>query len=152
MTSAYRRIAVLLVLAGLVLSSAGGQGKPAPRNISAAELQSGSQIIGMLGFPLGELVSIRCRIVESNTKAGGQLVDVVETNGKPVSGMLQLRFNIWEWGNISRGSLPLDQILRLRVYETGGMIGIPVEAMRETTFVQTEGWSFSTSLLLLNWE
>ena len=152
MTNAYVRIAVCVVLAGLVLSSAFGQGRPAPKTISAAELQSGSQIIGLLGFPLGELVSIKGRIVEPNTRGGGQLVDVVEINGKTVPGMLQLRYSVWEWGNISQGPLPLDQILRLRVYETGGMIGIPIEAMRETTFVQIEGWGFSTSLVLLKRE
>ena len=152
MTNAYGRIAVYVLLAGLVLSPAIGQGRAAPKTIGAVELQSGGQIIGLLGFPLGELVSIKGRIVESNTKGGGQLVDIVEINGKTVLGMLQLSYSVWEWGNISQGPLPLDEILKLRVYETGGMIGIPIEAMRETTFVQIEGWGFSTSLVLLKRE
>ena len=152
MTKAYRSTAVLVVLAGLVLSPAFGQNKPAPKTISVSELQGGSEIIGLLGLPLGEVVSIKGRIVQSNSKSGEQLVEIVEIDGKPVSGILQLRYSIWEWGNIGRESLPLNQILRLRVYETGGMIGVPLEAMKETTFVQTEGWGFSTSLVLLNRE
>jgi len=152
MTRAYRSTAVLVVLAGLVLSPAFGQNKLTRKTISVSELQGGGEIIGLLGLPLGEVVSIKGRIVQSNTKSSVQLVDIVEINGKPVSGMLQLRYSIWEWGNISHESLPLDQLLRLRVYETGGMTGIPLEAMKETTFVQTEGWGFSTSLVLLNRE
>jgi hypothetical protein len=152
MTRVCRRSAVLVVLAGLVLSPTFGQNRSAPKTISVLELQGGGEIIGLLGVPLGELVSIKGRIVRSSTKSGGQLVDIVEINGKPVSGMLQLRYSIWEWGNIGHESLPLDQILSLRVYETGGMIGIPLEAMKETTFVQSEGWGFGTSLVLLNRE
>jgi hypothetical protein len=152
MKSAYRRIAVRVVLIAFVMSVAFGQGKPAPKTVSAVELQSGSQIIGLLGFPLGEVVSIKGRIVESNTKGGGQLVEVVEVDGNAPTRMLQMRYAVWEWGNISRAPLPADQMLRLRVYETGGMVGIPIEAMRETTFVQTEGWGFGTSLVLLNRE
>ena len=152
MTKAYRSTAALVVLAGLVLSPTFGQNKPAPKTIGVSELQDGGEIIGLLGLPLGEVVSIKGRIVQSNTKSGEQLVDIVEINGKPVSGVLQLRYSIWEWGNIGHESLPRDQILSLRVYETGGMIGIPLEAMKETTFVQTEGWGFSTSLVLLNRE
>ena len=63
-----------------------------------------------------------------------------------------MRYSVWEWGNIGLAPLPADQILRLRVYETGGMVGIPIEAMRETSFVQTEGWGFGTSLVLVNRE
>ena len=62
-----------------------------------------------------------------------------------------MRYSVWEWGNISRAPLPVDQILKLRVWETGGMVGVPM-SNRETTFVQTEGWGFSTSLVLLNRE
>ena len=152
MTSGYRRIAVSAAFMAFVVFVAHGQGRPAPKTVSALELQSGTQIIGILGVALGEVVSIRGRIVESNTKGGGQLVEVVEANGKAPTGMLQMRYSVWEWGNIGLAPLPADQILKLRVYETGGMVGIPIEAMRETTFVQTEGWGFRTSLVLLNRE
>jgi hypothetical protein len=147
-----RRLSISAALIASVVFVAFGQGKTAWKTVQALELQRGTQIIGLLGVPLGELVSIRGEIVDSNTKGGDKLVDIVEVDGKALSGTLQMRYSVWEWGNIGLKSLPEGQRLKLRVYETGGMIGIPFEAMRETTFVQTEGWGFATSLVLLNRE
>jgi len=152
MKNAYRRIAAYVGLMAFVVSVAFGQGNPGLMTVSALELQKGTQIIGLLGFQLGEIVSIKARIIESNTKGDVTLIEVLDVNGKVPPGMLQMRYTILEWGNIGRAPLPVNQILRLRVYETGGMVGIPIEAMHETTFVQTEGWGFRTSLVLLNRE
>jgi hypothetical protein len=80
------------------------------------------------------------------------LLEVVEVDGKALSGILQMKYSVWQWGNIGQTSLPVGQVLKLRVYETGGMVGIPFDAMKETTFVQTEGWGFGTSLVLVNRE
>jgi hypothetical protein len=147
----YRRIAVSVGFIALA-AFASGQDKRALKTVSASELQSGTQIVGLLGVPLGQLVTIRGKIVESNTKSGGREVVVEEVDGKRLSEMLQMKYSVWEWGNIGSAPLPIDQILKLRVYETGGMVGIPIEAMKETAFVQTEGWGFGTSLVLLNRE
>jgi hypothetical protein len=80
------------------------------------------------------------------------LLEVVEVDGKALSGILQMKYSVWQWGNIGQTSLPVGQVLKLRVYETGGMVGIPFDAMKETTFVQTESWGFGTSLVLVNRE
>ena len=148
----YRMLAIFVALIVFAVVIANGQDKTVPKTVSALDLQSGTQIIGLLGVPLGELVSTRGRIVESNTKGGGTLLEVVEVNGKALSETLQMKYSVWEWGNIGQTPLPIGPMLKLRVYETGGMVGIPIEAMRETTFVQTEDWGFSTSLVLLNRE
>ena len=129
-----------------------GQDKTVPKTVSALDLQSGTQIIGLLGVPLGELVSTTGRIVESNTKGGGTLFELVEVNGKALSETLQMKYSVWEWGNIAQTPLLIGPMLKLRVYETGGMVGIPIDIMRETVFVQTEGWGFGTSLVLVNRE
>ena len=139
MRCGYRRLAIPVALIVFPVVIAYGQGKTAPKTVSALDLQSGTQIIGLLGVPLGELVSTRGRIVESNTKGGGTLLEVVEVDGKAPSEMLQMRYSIWEWGNIGQTSLPSGQTVKLRAYETGGMVGIPIETMKETVFVQTEG-------------
>jgi hypothetical protein len=152
MRCGYRRLATFVALIVFAVVIAYGQDKTAPKTVSALDLQSGTQIIGLLGVPLGELVSTRGRIVESNTKGGDTLLEVVEVNGKVLSGILQMKYSVWEWGNIGQTSLPVGQILKLRVYETGGMVGIPIETMKETVFVQTEGWDFGTSLVLVNRE
>jgi hypothetical protein len=88
-----------------------------------------------------------------NTKGGDTLLEVAEVDGKALSATLRMKYSVWEWGNIGHHALlPKGQILKLRVYETGGMVGIPIEAVEETTFVQTEGWGFGTSLVLVNLE
>jgi hypothetical protein len=152
MRCGYRRAAISVALIVFAVAVAFGQSKATPKTVSALDLQSGTQIIGLLGVPLGELTSIRGRIVESNAKGGGTLLEVVEVDGKTLSGTLQMKYSVWEWGNIGKSSLPVGQILKLRVYETGGMVGIPIEAMKETTFVQSEGWGFRASLVLVNRE
>jgi hypothetical protein len=152
MQCGYSRWAVFAAFMALTVEVAFGQSSSAPMTVSVLDLQSGTQIIGLLGIPLGDLASIRGKIVESNAKGGGTLLEVVEIDGKALAGMLQMKYSVWEWGNIDHASLSKDQILKLRVYETGSMIGIPTEAMKETMFVQTEGWSFGTSLVLVNRE
>jgi len=148
----YRKLAISVAFIVFAAVVAFGQDKAAPKTVSALDLQSGTQIVGLLGVPLGELVSIRGKIVEPNTKGGGTLLEIVEVDGTALSGILQMKYRVWEWGNIGQASLPVGQILKFRVYETGGMVGIPTEAMKETTFVQTEGWGFGTSLVLVNRE
>ena len=152
MRCGYRRLAIFVALIVFAVVIANGQDKAVPNTVSALDLQSGTQIIGLLGVPLGELVSTRGRIVESITKGGGTILEVVEVDGKALSGILQMKYSVWEWGNIGQKPLPVEQILKLRVYETGGVVGIPIETMRETMFVQTEGWGFATSLVLVNRE
>jgi hypothetical protein len=152
MQTRYWRIAASAILFIVAVGVMDGQDKPAAGSVSAVELNSGTQIIGLLGLPLGELASIKGKILETNTKGDDKSVEVVEVNGKALREPVQMRFSIWEWGNLGQTTLPLNQILGLRVYETGGMVGVPIKAMRETTFVQTEGWGFSTSLVLLNRE
>ena len=152
METRYCRIALSATLIVVAVGFINGQGKPISRTVSALELQSGTQIIGILGLPLGEVASIKAKIVETNTKGDGWVVEVVEVNGRAPSVLLQMRYSVWEWGNIGKAPLPVGRLLNFRAYETGGMVGVPIEAMKETTFVQTEGWGFGTSLILLNRE
>ena len=152
MRCGYRRLVISVPLIVFAVVVTFGQDKTAPKTVSALDLQNGTQIVGLLGVPLGQLVSARGRIVESNTKGADILLEVVEVDGKALSGILQMKYTVWQWGNIGQTSLPVGQVLKLRVYETGGMVGIPLDAMKETTFVQTEGWGFGTSLVLVNRE
>jgi hypothetical protein len=137
MRCGYRRFVISVPLIVFAVVVAFGQDKTAPKTVSALDLQNGTQIVGLLGVPLGQLISAQGRIVESNTKGADMLLEVVEVNGKALSGILQMRYSVWQWGNIGQTSLPVGQVLKLRVYETGGMVGIPLDAMKETTFVQT---------------
>jgi len=62
---------------------------------------------------------------------------------------IKLMFSVWQWGNLASGPMPLNEEMVLRVYETGGMVGVPESAMKETTYVTSVGWGFRTYLVVL---
>ena len=128
------------------------QAAASSRSISAQELEGETQIIGLLGLPLGELASVKAQVVRVNTKGDGRQVRVLEVDGRLLPAPIVMKYSIWQWGNIADKGIPTEGIVKLRVYETGGMVGVPIDAMRETVFVQTEGWAFETSLVLVNLE
>ena len=138
--------ALLLVMA-VPLAAEGGTG--APRSVSASDLENGMQIIGLLGLPLGELASIRARIISSNSKEADQYMEVLAINGVGLSKPMQLVFAVWPWGNLANKTLPLNQEMSLRAYETGAMQGVPERAMKETSQVASVQWGFRTSLVVL---
>jgi hypothetical protein len=140
-------LTALILLAGIPLFAEGAT--VPPKGISAHDLENGTNIIGVLGLPLGELASIKARIVGSDSKAADQYIEVFEIGKSKLSKPIQFIFDVWQWGNLSNKSLPINQELSLRVYETGGMVGVPEAAMKETTYVTTVGWAFRTSLVIL---
>ena len=117
--------------------------------VLASDLQNGLQIIGLLGFPLGHVVSIKARIVPSDSKEAEQYIEVLEVSSRRLSEPAVLTFSVWQWGNLSGRTMPLNKVLSLRVYETGGMVGVPLNAMKETVYVGSAGWGFSTSVVIL---
>jgi hypothetical protein len=117
--------------------------------VYASDLENGTQIIGLLGLPLGELSSIRARIIESNVKETATVIEIVDVNGQALLHPIRLTYSVWQWGNLANNTLPPNEMFQLRVYETGGMVGIPLDAMKETAYVQAVGWGFRTSLVLL---
>lgn len=117
--------------------------------VYARDLESGTRIVGLLGVPLGELSSITARFVESRSKEEPLLAEVSEIDGRKLPARIAMSFSVWQWGNLANDRLPRNVDLHLRVYETGGMAGVPIEAMKETTFVQAVSWGFRTSLVLL---
>jgi hypothetical protein len=117
--------------------------------VYARDLESGTRIVGLLGLPLGELTSITARFVESGSKEDPLLVEVSEVEGRRLAARIAMSFSVWQWGNLANERFQKNADFRLRVYETGGMAGVPVEAMKETTFVPTVSWGFRTSLVLL---
>jgi hypothetical protein len=122
---------------------------PSHQAVLASDLENGLQIIGLLGVPLGQLVSIRARIVPSDSKEAEQYVEVLDVSDKRLSEPLKLTFSVREWGNLSGNVLPLYKVMSLRVYETGGMVGVPQNAMKETAYVGSVGWGFRTSVVIL---
>ncbi len=143
-------IACLAALLGSeVLLVAEDTPAPSTRSVSAKDLETGTQIIGLLGVPLGELASTKARIVRSGSKETDQYIEILEIGSKRLPEPVRLTFNVWQWGNLSGKALPLDEVLSLRVYETGGMAGVPPDAMKETVQVTSVGWGFRTSVVVV---
>ncbi len=124
-------------------------GFAAANGINVSDLEGGAPIIGHLGIPLGELATIRARAVSSGSKETEMLLELLEVNGRPLPAPVRFQFTIWQWGNLAGRTLAPSQTLVVRVYETGGMAGVPDAAMRETVYVQSPGWGFRTSLVVL---
>ncbi len=141
-------IAAMILVAGMPVTAAGVP-EPSSRTVLASDLEGGMQIIGHLGIPLGELASIKAKVVPSESKEADQYLEVLEVNDGLLSTPMRFSFSVWQWGNLSSSALPLNRVLSLRVYETGGMEGVPQNAMKETTYVATVGWGFSTSVVIL---
>jgi hypothetical protein len=118
-------------------------------SVYAIDLESGTQIIGLIGIPLGELATVKAKIVASDSKETDRYVEVITVNNNRLPRSIRLTFSIWQWGNLLDKDIPFDKELVLRVYETGGMVGIPPAAIKETIYVNTVGWAFRTSLVLL---
>ena len=56
-------------------------------------------------------------------------------------------YRIWPWSDLKK--LDAQSRYRLRVYQDGGFAGVPDQAMKETTYVQTHAYSFVTSLVVV---
>ena len=145
------RIALLAALWLISIASLfpEGRSESPKRVVYATDIQNGMQIIGLLGIPLGDLASISARIVPSSSKETKEYIEILEINKTKLSKPIQLIFSIWQWGNLSNIKLPLNKTLSLRVYETGGMEGVPQNAMKETSYVASVGWDFRTSVVIL---
>ena len=139
--------ATALLLAPRSACAQTAPGTPAP--VYAVDLERGTPIVGLLGVHLGELTWIKARIVGSRSKSEDRIAEVLEINGHRLSEPIDLAFSVWEWGNLSSRELPVGAVMSLRVYETGGMVGVPRAALEETVMVAAADWRFQTSLVLL---
>jgi hypothetical protein len=138
----------MFMMVGMPLMAA-GISDPSSKAVLATDLEKGTQIIGLLGIPLGELASIQARLVQSDSKETDRYLEILKVDDHQLSTPVRLMFSVWQWGNLLNSALPLNKVLTLRVYETGGMVGVPQSAMKETNYVETVGWGFSTYVVIL---
>jgi hypothetical protein len=112
-------------------------------------LNSTHELIGPLGEPLGEVVTIIAKVQEKHSKGAFEdYVTVTNVNGTALEQPKQMPARLWQWANIKE--LKPGQQLVLRAYQDGGMIGTPPQAMKETVFVQTQAYGFVTWLQVIN--
>ena len=115
--------------------------------ISADDLNRRFVVIGPLGIPLGEVATVDGTAVVNQGKGASDLLQVTSVNGKALSKPVTMPYRIWPWSDLKK--LDAQSRYRLRVYQDGGFAGVPDQAMKETTYVQTHAYSFVTSLVVV---
>ncbi len=134
---------LVLCLAGESLPAQPQAGPP------RARLQNGFVPIGILGYPLGDYLTVEgTRGPEGGKGIGfGLLVDTI--NGKKLKEPIGIGL-----GNITR-ELPKNTRILLKGYETGQMIGVvPAviawqQAMGETVLEPQAGWQWRSAFIVL---
>jgi hypothetical protein len=112
-------------------------------------LNSSHELIGPLGKPLGELITITAKVEPKKRKGAFEdYVSVSKVNGILLQEPRKMPVRLWQWANTKK--LLAGQELLLRAYQDGGMIGVPLKAMQETVFVGVGGYSFTTWLVVIN--
>lgn len=120
------------------------------RVVHAADLQADTVITGLLGLELGTVVVIRGRVIDSRSPEFDSLLEVISVGSHPLASHLVMPFAIADGSRLAGAELPRGVVLSLRVYETGGMVGVPQEARRDTRMVRPVAWQFRTSLVVLS--
>jgi hypothetical protein len=147
------RIIVAFALLGMFPLNLKAQAKTAPlpdaskTAITAAELIDKYVVIGPLGHPLGEVISIEGIAVENQGKGERELIEVLAVEGNSLERPIRMSYSIWPWGDIK--SLETGKRYSLRVYQDGGFSGVPSQVMEETVGVQTRGYGFITNLVVV---
>jgi hypothetical protein len=144
------RRAVILVLvtaaAGVVatgrsLEPPSERPKPAPLDVPIGELGRKFRLVGKLGVPLGEMVTVQGVVIAGPDKGwdGGPNLRVQRINGRAIQRIVELPlrpfFGDFDEGPAEDTRLPepvCGRSYEFRAYETGGFVGTPFEAMDES--------------------
>lgn len=141
-------VGVALVLAAGFLLSKGTARDMAPEPITYADLMK-RPVLGRLGHPLGEIVSIEGIFADGTfTKVkqddGWILVRVRGVNGKALKDE-----QVFQYQMAAKGSPAAGAEFKFIGYETGGFTGIPNDAFKYTPPVATTGFGFTTEFVFL---
>ncbi|MEK6249244.1 MAG: hypothetical protein N2C12_13765, partial [Planctomycetales bacterium] len=121
--------------------------QPSRKVISSDDLNHRLVVIGPLGVPLGEMTTIEGTAVINPGKGASNLFEITSVNGRGLSKPITMSYRIWPWSDVKK--LDAKARYRLRVYQDGGFAGVPAQAMKETTYVQTHAYNFVTSLVVV---
>lgn len=138
---------VLFLLSGPVFAQ--GAVSSGRATVNVADLQAGTAIVGRSGFELGKVVSIGCKVMDSGRLEYDSVLQVTSVDRHPLNAPVELPFEIAAGSSVSAVQLQRGKLLSLRVYETGGMVGVPEQAQKELQIVQTPSWQFRTSIIIL---
>ena len=111
-----------------------------------------SKVIGTLGHALGGIVVIEGVVADESytgrkSDAGELLLRVQVVNGKALNKEVVFNFRPFPGAGIK--SPPVGAKFKYTGYETGGFSGIPEKAFDYVARVQTAGYNFSTTFVIL---
>ena len=111
-----------------------------------------SKVIGSLGRPLGEVVTIEGIVADGdytrrNADAGETLLRVQTVNGRVLKREAVFHFRPFEGADMKKPTAGMK--FKYVGYETGGFSGMPDKAFDYVPRVATDGYYFSTSLVIL---
>ncbi len=118
------------------------------------------EVVGELGLKLGQTATVEGTVTEGPMKGyeGGPNLVVKAINGRATQLVIRIPVSPYfgEFGKASFGGKPLPEVkngssYRLRVYETGGFVGVPSDAYDEAGIaLQTTRFYFRNSLTVLS--
>ncbi len=110
------------------------------------------KVIGFLGYPLGEIVTIEGIVADEEytrrkADTGETLLRVQAVNGKSLKQEAIFHFDPVQGADIKKP--PAGIRFKYIGYETGGFSGLPEKAFDYIPRLQTKGYSFTTSFVIL---
>lgn len=119
-------------------------------DIPTESLGRSHRLIGPLGLPLGEVVTLTMK-VEDKVKKGyfPDHVTVTSIDEKDLERPVKLPARLWGYSQIKE--LVPGRALTVRGYQDGGMVGLPAQVFKEETFyAYSETHRFVTWLVVVN--
>lgn len=122
--------------------------QPPLKSVPTESLGKTHQLVGPLGLPLGEMTTVTLRVEPEVSKGYFETYVAVTTIGnRRLEHPIRMPAKLWRWADIK--ALTEGQVLTVRVYQDGGMIGVPAQVMEETVAIQTQSHAFVTWLVIV---
>jgi len=123
---------------------------PARAPVATDLLNTTHELVGPLGQPLGEVLTVTVKVEKVTAKDVSHWLLVTGVNGQPLNPALRMTAEVWPWANVKDKDLPAGAELKLRVFQDGGMIGTPAKVMSETgVVIATRAYAFQTWLVVI---
>src|SRR5688572_28473284 len=106
------------------LSAQSAASRPVPVDVPVSELDRGARILGRIGVPLGEIVTVQGVVIDGPFKGyeGGPNVCVQRVNGRATQRYTRVPLHAC-FGRFGEGALPklvMGEAYEFEGYETGG--------------------------------
>ena len=116
--------------------------------IHAHELNTNYEIIGPLGESLGKLLNIEAKIIDTKRKANPIQLEVTRIDNKQLELPVQIPYTFFPPSKNLK-ELEEGKTYQLRVYQDGGMVGIPQQVLKETSPATSVDYHFATWAVII---